>query len=232
MTYGACNRNNRQLPGERPALPAGVEWGSRLQTHRYGELVFDEAFGSARRGEGGQIVFTRAERLLLSALLASRNRVLSRNQLLDAISGAGSDSSDRNVDFIVNRLRGKLGDSARTPVYIATRYGEGYVWVAEPSSPVTETPLLLIGPMHGLARSGALAPVARALRDALLGQFDAATSPASGSRSTSVIPHQPVASRSRPSASRSAYSRERTSCIARWCSAGAGVARCSARHDW
>lgn len=146
-----------------------------MDARRYGELVFDETFGTARKGDAEEIVFTRAERLLLAALTTSPNRVLSRNQLLDAISGPGSDASDRNVDFIVNRLRGKLGDPARTPRFIATRYGEGYVWVAEPSEPVA--PLLVVGPVHGLGRAGALEPIARALLNELLAQFDAATSP-------------------------------------------------------
>jgi SulP family sulfate permease len=42
--------------------------------------------------------------------------------------------SDRSIDYLVNRVRRKLGDSARRPHYIETRYGEGYVWIAYRSS--------------------------------------------------------------------------------------------------
>jgi DNA-binding response OmpR family regulator len=55
----------------------------------------------------------------------------SRQALLDVVSGPGSDASDRSVDYLVSRLRRKLGDSARRPRYIATHYGEGYIWIAD-----------------------------------------------------------------------------------------------------
>tara|TARA_B100001540_G_scaffold149155_1_gene132264 strand:+ start:542 stop:1144 length:603 start_codon:yes stop_codon:yes gene_type:complete len=59
-------------------------------------------------------------------------RLQSRDRLLDLLHDMASDSIDRNIDFHISRLRRKLGDSARNPRYIATQYGEGYVWVAEP----------------------------------------------------------------------------------------------------
>ena len=53
-------------------------------------------------------------------------------ELLDAIAGSGSVGTDRSIDFLINRLRAKLGDSARSPTMIATQYGEGYIWIARP----------------------------------------------------------------------------------------------------
>lgn len=47
------------------------------------------------------------------------------------MSEPGSDKNDSNVDYLINRLRQKLSDEARQPRFIATRYGEGYVWIAE-----------------------------------------------------------------------------------------------------
>ncbi|WP_175561946.1 winged helix-turn-helix domain-containing protein [Kaistia soli] len=79
---------------------------------------------------GEQIRFTRSERALLLALSRNPHRLMQRSQLLDAIALTQTDASDRNVDFLVNRLRTKLGDSARSPRFIATQYGEGYVWIA------------------------------------------------------------------------------------------------------
>ncbi|WP_423067108.1 winged helix-turn-helix domain-containing protein [Devosia sp. CN2-171] len=143
---------------------------------QFGDLIFEESLISARDiAGGGELTFTRAERAVLSALMAHPRRVLSRSALLDSMSGIGSDTSDRNVDFVINRLRLKLGDPARSPRFIATRYGEGYVWVAEPSQPAEA--LVVVGPVHGLARAGALESVAKAFVGALLEQLDAATSP-------------------------------------------------------
>lgn len=118
---------------------------------QFGDLVFDKSFLFARRGSGEELKFTRAERAMLLLLTSNARKIVTRNRLLDAITGAGSDSADRNVDFVINRLRAKLGDSARNPSFIATQYGEGYVWIAEPleGSASTET-LLVIGPVFGL----------------------------------------------------------------------------------
>ena len=146
-----------------------------MAEHQFGRLTFDADLLSARDVTGTEITFTRSERALLSAFISHPKRVLTRSALLDAVSGTGSDASDRNVDFLINRLRAKLGDPARSPRFIATRYGEGYVWVAEPSAPGEA--LVVVGPVHGLARAGVHEPLARRLVDDLVAQLDAATSP-------------------------------------------------------
>lgn len=122
-------------------------------------FLFDRSFTSARSKDGRQIRFTRAERALLVMFTANIGKLLTRDQLLDAMSGAGSEISDRNVDYAINRLRAKLGDSARNPSMIATQYGEGYVWIASPAGDAAPVEaLLVIGPVLGLDR----APAARA----------------------------------------------------------------------
>ncbi len=146
-----------------------------MAEYQFNSLVFHEDLLSARDLAGKEVTFTRAERTVLSTFMAHPQRLLTRNTLLDAISGVGSDSSDRNVDFLINRLRAKLGDPARSPRFIATRYGEGYVWVAEPSEPADA--LLVVGPVHGMARAGAFARKAGQLLAELVRQLDAATSP-------------------------------------------------------
>ena len=80
------------------------------------------------------------------------NRLLSREQILDALTGPGSDKSDRNIDFLINRLRRKLSDDARDPRYIATRYGEGYVWIGRAAGVGADfaDAFLIVGPLRGL----------------------------------------------------------------------------------
>lgn len=80
------------------------------------------------------------------------NRLFSRDQILDALAGPGSDKSDRNIDFLINRLRRKLSDDARNPRYIATRYGEGYVWIGRAAGVDADfaDAYLIIGPLRGL----------------------------------------------------------------------------------
>ncbi|HWJ73297.1 MAG TPA: helix-turn-helix domain-containing protein [Kaistia sp.] len=117
-----------------------------------GDVVLDDTCLFAHRN-GEQIRFTRSERALLLALTRNPHRLMQRGQLLDAIAPTQADASDRNVDFLVNRLRTKLGDSARSPRFIATQYGEGYVWIA------TEQPAAAPAP-DSIPSSGLLAIVA------------------------------------------------------------------------
>jgi DNA-binding response OmpR family regulator len=64
---------------------------------------------------------------LLIALLDADGRVLTRDQLLDAIHGeAEADVTDRAIDQYVRRLREKLGDDPAAPRYVATVRGSGY----------------------------------------------------------------------------------------------------------
>lgn len=76
----------------------------------------------------GQVIpLTRVEFRLLLAILEADGRVLSRDQLLDAVYGHdGADVLDRTVDVHVGRLRDKLGDDADRPRYVATVRGVGY----------------------------------------------------------------------------------------------------------
>jgi len=142
------------------------------EQRRYEDLVFDGTLLFAARGDNEQLHFTRNERALLELFMQSPNRLLSRGHILDAITHTGSDISDRNVDFLVNRLRTKLGDSARAPRFIATRYGEGYVWIAKPGESVNA--FIVIGPCHGLGHAATEA-MARPMLAGLAEALNAAT---------------------------------------------------------
>jgi DNA-binding response OmpR family regulator len=77
--------------------------------------------------DGNPIPLTRVEFRLLVALIAAGGRVLTRDQLLDAVYGQDqADVLDRTVDVHVGRLRDKLGDDADAPRYVATVRGIGY----------------------------------------------------------------------------------------------------------
>jgi two-component system, OmpR family, alkaline phosphatase synthesis response regulator PhoP len=76
---------------------------------------------------GAMVQLTHVEFRLLQALLEADGRVLSRDQLLDAVWGAEqSEVLDRTVDVHVRRLRDKLGDDPDAPRYVATVRGAGY----------------------------------------------------------------------------------------------------------
>jgi DNA-binding response OmpR family regulator len=77
--------------------------------------------------DGRPVMLTHVEFRILSALLAADGRVLSRDQLLDAVWGEEqSEVLDRTVDVHIRRLRDKLGDDPDAPRWVATVRGSGY----------------------------------------------------------------------------------------------------------
>ena len=83
---------------------------------------------------GRPVMLTPVEFRLLLALLEADGRVLTRDQLLDAVYGPDEAAIlDRTVDVHIGRLRDKLGDDPERPRYIATVRGAGYRAAPVPS---------------------------------------------------------------------------------------------------
>lgn len=84
---------------------------------------------AAREATHGQrpLELTTAEFDLLLALARSAGRVLSRNQLLEAVHGPGWAAYDRSVDVHISRIRSKIGDDPRRPRVLKTVRGVGYL---------------------------------------------------------------------------------------------------------
>ena len=66
---------------------------------------------------------------LLVTLAKAPGRVRTREQLLEAFSERDYEAFDRSVDVHVHALRKKLGDDPKTPRFIRTVHGVGYVFV-------------------------------------------------------------------------------------------------------
>ena len=93
---------------------------------RHNDLVLDPARHEVTIG-GTPVQLTHVEFRLLQTLLEADGRVLSRDQLLDAVYGADQDEVlDRTIDVHIRRLRDKLGDDPDAPRYVATVRGAGY----------------------------------------------------------------------------------------------------------
>jgi len=93
-----------------------------------------------------RVTVTAIELRLLVALLEAGGRVLSRDQLMDAVYGADAgEILDRTIDVHVGRLRDKLDDPAAAPRFIATVRGSGYRAVPLSDPPATKAPALVTG---------------------------------------------------------------------------------------
>ncbi len=111
---------------ERSGDAAGAVARRTREPLRLGGLVVDLERHEVRL-EGRAVSLTAVEFRLLAALLEADGRVLSREQLLDAVYGLDeSGVLDRTIDVHVGRLRDKLGDDPERPRYVATVRGVGY----------------------------------------------------------------------------------------------------------
>jgi DNA-binding response OmpR family regulator len=94
------------------------------EVYRFGDAEVDFARCEVRRA-GVNVNVTAVEFKLLSAFIASRGRVLSRQQLLDQV-WAGTSCTDRVVDSHVANLRKKIEPDPANPRYLVSVRSLGY----------------------------------------------------------------------------------------------------------
>jgi DNA-binding response OmpR family regulator len=93
-----------------------------------GNLQISQASRTARLG-ADILNLTPIEFDLLIYLAKAAGRILTRDQLLDAVSGRSYDVFDRSVDVHISSLRRKLGDNSRNPRFIKTVRSAGYMFI-------------------------------------------------------------------------------------------------------
>src|SRR5438477_6242398 len=107
---------------------------------RLGDLEIDILHRSVRAGTT-ELHLTALEQSLLYLLAANAGRVVTRDEILDALWGPDYVAGSNVVDRQVRNLRARLEDDWRQPRYIATVPGRGYRFLstlrdAEASRPV------------------------------------------------------------------------------------------------
>jgi two-component system alkaline phosphatase synthesis response regulator PhoP len=93
--------------------------------YQFGDAEVDFARCELRRA-GKPVELTALEFKLLAALVRNRGRLLSREQLLDLVWGAGTFVTDRVVDNHVVTLRKKIEPEPSQPRYLLSVRGLGY----------------------------------------------------------------------------------------------------------
>ncbi len=93
----------------------------------FGDLVIDPGARAVRRGDDPVRITSHQFELLL-ALARSAGRVLSRDQLMQAVAGHDADPFDRSIDVHVSRIRAAIEDDPKDPKRIVTVRGVGYVF--------------------------------------------------------------------------------------------------------
>jgi two-component system, OmpR family, phosphate regulon response regulator OmpR len=94
---------------------------------RFGRLELDQGAREARL-DGRRCDLTGHQFELLSVLARHPGRVLSRDQIMDALKGHPMEAFDRSIDVHVSRIRAAIEDDARAPKRVLTVRGAGYVF--------------------------------------------------------------------------------------------------------
>ncbi len=99
--------------------------GESVRAYRFSGWELNTGTRRLKSAEGAQVELTNSEYALLVAFLRSPQRVLTRDQLLEA-SRLHDDIYDRSIDVQILRLRRKIEASPNQPSLIKTERGAGY----------------------------------------------------------------------------------------------------------
>lgn len=79
--------------------------------------------------KGESLHLTTTEYALIELFFSKPGAVITRDEVMDKLRGLDWEAFDRSIDIAISRLRGKLGDSAKSPRYLKTVWGEGYLFI-------------------------------------------------------------------------------------------------------
>ncbi len=94
---------------------------------RFGRLEVDLGARQARL-DGAVCDLTSHQFELLTVLARSPGRVLSRDQIMDALKGHPLEAFDRSIDVHISRIRAVIEDDPKNPRRVLTVRGAGYLF--------------------------------------------------------------------------------------------------------
>ena len=117
----------RELLARLKALLRRAQPAPEAEVLRFGRLEIDLG-ERAVRIDGQPCDITGHQFELLVVLARSAGRVLSREQIMDALKGSALEAFDRSIDVHVSRLRAAIEDDPKAPRRLLTVRGAGYVF--------------------------------------------------------------------------------------------------------
>ena len=99
-----------------------------IRAYRFADFELNLRTRRLKRRDGRPIELTNGEFNLLAALLAAPQRILTRDQILEASRVYDNEVYDRSIDVQVLRLRRKIESDPSQPRFIVTERGVGYTF--------------------------------------------------------------------------------------------------------
>jgi two-component system, OmpR family, response regulator len=100
----------------------------KVRAYRFAELELNLRTRRLKQRDGRPVDLTNGEFNLLAALLSSPQRILTRDQILEASRVYDNEVYDRSIDVQVARLRRKIEADPAHPRFIVTERGVGYTF--------------------------------------------------------------------------------------------------------
>jgi DNA-binding response OmpR family regulator len=119
----------RRLPPDRRVdRSAEAEGGPHARPWRdFHGFRLNETSGELIRGDGVRIELTANEAHLLAHLVHHSGRPVARETLMTSVLHRPWSPSDRSIDVLITRLRGKIEPDSKSPAIIKTVRGVGYI---------------------------------------------------------------------------------------------------------
>ena len=118
-------------PAAAPPQPASSSPGAEGRRLAFAGGTLDLGRRELKDGNGAPVELTTAEFNLLELMLLHPQRVLTRDEIMNALKGHDWSPLDRSVDSAIARLRKRIEPDVHTPVYIKTVRGVGYVFTGD-----------------------------------------------------------------------------------------------------
>ncbi|MBZ0057206.1 response regulator [Leclercia adecarboxylata] len=109
-------------------LPPNLQVTEAGRIIAFGDWQLDTSARHLLDATGTIVALSGAEYRLLRVFVDHPQRVLTRDQLLNFTQGRDAELFERSIDLLVSRVRQRLNEDARTPLYIKTVRSEGYVF--------------------------------------------------------------------------------------------------------
>jgi len=110
-------------------IQAIIKRYTQFSTHVKEEIFSIDKVKMEVLQNGKELDMTLAEYEIFTLLLEKKHQVVSREFIVNSINAVRWESSDRSIDVIVGRIRHKIGDNTKDPIYIKSIRGVGYKYI-------------------------------------------------------------------------------------------------------
>ena len=111
---------------KRLSLNAAPQVAKNPSKIKVGPWLLDLEGHDVTHESGEHVELTSREFMILKTLASNPRKVMSREQLIDACMSSQAPESNRAVDILISRIRGKLETDPKHPEFLLTVKGFGY----------------------------------------------------------------------------------------------------------